>query len=244
MTGESLGGRPVFNGGIAASSPRHSSGISYCPCPAGSPSEGVAVFVQVIQGQVDDAGKVRAAMDRWAAELAPGADGWLGSTAGVTEDGRFIGLARFESEEAARRNSDRPEQDRWWAETSRLFRGEASFRDSSDVTLDLPGDPDQAGFVQVMQGRGTDPDRARELMADDSPAWAGFRPDIIGSVAVGHEGGAWTMAIYFTSEAEAREGERKEPPPELKAQMDEMAALSVGEPEFFDLRQPWLYSPS
>ena len=142
-------------------------------------TEGVAVFVQVIQGQVDDAGKVRAAMDRWAAELAPGADGWLGSTAGVTEDGRFIGLARFESEEAARRNSDRPEQDRWWAETSRLFRGEASFRDSSDVTLDLPGDPDQAGFVQVMQGRGTDPDRARELMADDSPAWAASRPDII-----------------------------------------------------------------
>ena len=51
------------------------------------------------------------------------------------------------------------------------------------------------------------------------------------------------MAIYFTSEKEAREGERKEPPPELQAQMEEMAALSVGEPEFFDLKQPWLYSP-
>jgi hypothetical protein len=202
------------------------------------------VFVQVIQGQVEDAAKVRAAMDRWVRELAPGATGWLGSTAGVTDDGRFIALARFESEEAARRNSGRPEQDRWWAETSRLFTGEASFRDSSDVTADLVGDPDRAGFVQVMQGRGSDPDRARELMAEDSSTWADFRPDIIGSLAVGHEGGAYTMAIYFTSEAEAREGERKEPPPELKAQMDEMAALMVGEPEFFDLRQPWLYSPS
>jgi hypothetical protein len=202
------------------------------------------VFVQVIQGQVDDPAKARAAMDRWAQELAPGATGWLGSTGGVTEDGRFIALARFESEEAARRNSDRPEQDRWWAETSKLFSGQASFRDSSDVTVDLVGDPDQAGFVQVMQGRGTDPDRARELMAQDSPEWADFRPDIIASVAVGHEGGAYTMAIYFTSEAEAREGERKEPPPEMKAQMDEMAALSVGVPEFFDLKQPWLYSPS
>ena len=30
------------------------------------------MFVQVIQGQVDDAAKVRAAMDRWAEELAPG----------------------------------------------------------------------------------------------------------------------------------------------------------------------------
>jgi hypothetical protein len=51
------------------------------------------------------------------------------------------------------------------------------------------------------------------------------------------------MAIYFTSEAEAREGERKEPPPELQAEMEEMGSLSVGEPEFFDLKQPWLYSP-
>ena len=201
------------------------------------------VFVQVIRGQVADPAKLRAALDQWGQELAPGATGWLGSTAGVTEDGRFIALARFASEEAARRNSQRPEQDRWWAETSRLFSGEASFRDSSDVTVDLAGDPDQAGFVQVMQGRGTDPDRARELMAQDSSAWADFRPDVIGSVAVGHEGGAYTMAMYFTSEAEAREGERKQPPPELQAQMEEMAALSVGEPEFFDLKEPWLYSP-
>jgi hypothetical protein len=201
------------------------------------------VFVQVIQGQVSDPEQARAALDRWASELAPGASGWLGSTAGVTEDGRFIALARFEDEAAARRNSDRPEQDRWWAETSRLFTGEVTFKDSSDVLLDVVGEPDDAGFVQIMQGRGNDPERARELMDQDSSAWAEFRPDIIGSVAVGHEGGAYTMALYFTSEAEAREGERKEPPPELKAQMEEMDALSVGVPEFFDLKQPWLYSP-
>ena len=201
------------------------------------------MFVQVIQGQVADAAQMRAAMDRWAEELAPGATGWLGSTAGVTEDGRFIALARFESEEAARRNSGRPEQDRWWAETAKLFSGEATFKDSSDVTVDVSGEPDRAGFVQVIQGRGSDPDRARELMSQDSSEWAAFRPDIIASVAVGHEGGGYTMALYFTSEEEAREGERKEPPPELKAQMDEMAALSVGEPEFFDLKQPWRYAP-
>jgi hypothetical protein len=201
------------------------------------------VFVQVIQGQVADAEQVRAAFDRWDRELAPGATGWLGSTAGVTDDGRFIALARFESEEAARRNSGRPEQDRWWAETARLFSGEASFTDSDDVVVDVVGEPGDAGFVQVMRGRGTDPDRARELMAQDSSEWADFRPDILGSVAVLHDGGAYTMAIYFTSEEEAREGERKEPPPELRAQMEEMDALSVGVPEFFDLRQPWLYSP-
>jgi hypothetical protein len=201
------------------------------------------MFVQVIRGQVADADQVRAALDRWMQELASGASGWLGSTAGVTEDGRFIALARFESEDAARRNSDRPEQDRWWTETSKLFTGEVTFRDSTDVTVDVNGDPDNAGFVQIMQGRGTDPDRAKELMSQNPEEWAAFRPDVIGSVAVGHEGGAYTMAMYFTSEAEAREGERKQPPPELAALMAEMDKLSVGEPEFFDLKQPWIYSP-
>ena len=201
------------------------------------------MFVQVMQGRVSDAEQARAALDRWEQTLAPGATGWLGTTAGVTEDGRFIALARFESEEAARTNSDRPEQDQWWAETSELFTEEATFRDSSDITVDVTGDPDQAGFVQVMQGRGSDPDRARELMEQDSSEWADFRPDIIGSVGVGHDGGAYTMALYFTSEEAAREGERKEPPPELKAQMEEMDQLSIGVPEFFDLKQPWLYSP-
>jgi hypothetical protein len=201
------------------------------------------MFVQVIRGRVADPEQVHAALDRWSEQLAGGAPGWLGTTAGVTGDGRFVALARFESEEAARRNSDRPEQGQWWMETSKLFTGEVIFRDSSDVTADVHGDPNQAGFVQVMQGRGSDPDRARELMAQNPDDWTAFRPDIIGSVAVGHEGGAYTMAFYFTSEQAAREGERKEPPPQLKAQMEEMNQLSIGEPEFLDLRHSWLYSP-
>jgi hypothetical protein len=202
------------------------------------------MFVQVIQGRVQDAAALRAAIDEWSEQLAPGATGWLGSTGGVTDDGRAIALVRFESEQAARNNSDRPEQDQWWAHTSKLFDGEPTFTESSDVTLDLAGDPGQAGFVQIMKGRGNDPDRARELMAQDSDAWAVFRPEILGSLGVGHPGGAYTMALYFTSEEAAREGERKEPPENLRAQMEEMAALTVGEPEFFDLLQPWLHAPA
>jgi hypothetical protein len=201
------------------------------------------MFVQVIRGRVTDPEQMHAALDRWSEQLAAGAQGWLGSTAGVTEDGRFVALARFESEEAARRNSDRPEQGQWWTETSKLIAGEVTFRDSADVTVDVAGDPGKATFVQVMQGGTSDPGRVRELMTQNPEEWAAFRPDVIGSVAVGHEGGAYTAVMYFTSEQAAREGERQEPPPELKAQMEEMSQLSVGEPEFLDLRQPWLYSP-
>jgi len=201
------------------------------------------MFVQVIRGRVSSPEQVHAALDRWSGQLAAGAEGWLGSTAGVTGDGRFVALARFESADAARRNSDRPEQGQWWAETSKLFTGEVTFRDSSDVTVDVHGDPDQAGFVQVMLGRASDPGRARELMAQNPDDWTAFRPDVIGSVTVGHQGGAYTLAFYFTSEQAAREGERKQPPARLKAQLEELDQLNTGEPEFLDLTQPWLYSP-
>jgi hypothetical protein len=203
------------------------------------------MFAQVIQGRTSDAEGLRAAMDRWVQELAPGSTGWLGSTGGVTDDGRFIAVARFGSADEAARNSQRPEQSRWWEETQRLFDGEVTFRDSEDVTVDLQGDPDRAGFVQVMQGRVTDPVRAKEIMADmSSDAMAAARPDVLGSVSIGHEDGDWTQVIYFTSEAEARDGERKEPPVEMKAAMDEMMNLSAGPPDYFDLRQPTLQSPA
>ncbi len=200
------------------------------------------MFVQVIQGHVSDAAQVRAQLDDWVAKVSPGAVGWLGTTSGVTDDGNLVALARFESEEAAQQNSDRPEQSAWWEQTATLFTDEPTFHNSTSVEIDTPGDPSKAGFVQVMQGRTSDPGRARELMASDPTDWSEFRPEILGTVNVGHDGDAWTMAIYFTSEQAAREGEQKEPPAEMQQLMKEMDALSVGEPVFFDLKDPWLHA--
>jgi hypothetical protein len=203
------------------------------------------MFAQVIQGRTSDAEGLRAALDRWMEEVRPGSIGWLGSTAGITDDGTFLAVARFESAEAAERNSRRPEQGQWWEETSRLLDGEVSFRDSEDLTVDLPGDPDQAGFVQVMQGRVTDAGRAKEVMAEiPADVMAAYRPDVLGSVVIGHEDGAWTQVMYFTSEADARAGERKETPRELQTLMEEMGKLSVGETTFLDLRHPLVQSAS
>jgi hypothetical protein len=202
------------------------------------------MFVQVIQGKVSDAAPVRAQIEKWEAEVSSGAVGWLGSTGGVTDDGQFIALIRFESAEAAQQNSDRPEQSAWWEEMASLFTDEPAFHNSTDVDVETPGDPSQAGFVQVMQGRSSDPDRVRQVMAQNPTDFANFRPDILGNVWAGHDNGEWTMAIYFTSEADAREGEQKEPPPEWQDAMKEMESLSIGEPTFFDLKDPWLRAPS
>lgn len=201
------------------------------------------MFVQVIQGHVKDPDRLEAAMDRWVRDLAPGADGWVGSTGGVTDDGEFVGLACFRDAEAARRNSDRPEQDRWWSETSKLFDGEVTFHDSESVMTDDHGDRENAHFVQIIQGRGDNPERAMELMTQDADKWAQFRPEILAETACGYGDGEYTVAVYFTDEEQARAGERKQPPPELAAQMAEMDKLNVEEPHFFDLHHPWIHSP-
>lgn len=201
------------------------------------------MFVQVITAKTSQPEALMERFGRYKQEIGPDAIGWLGATAGITEDGRVVIVSRFESEEAANANGARPEQDEWWAGTAKLLDGEATFRNSTDVDVDMNGDPDQAGFVQVMQGRGSDPERAKELMSQDADKWREFRPDVIGSLSVDHGEGNYTMVMYFTSEAEAREGERKELPPELQAQMDEMNKLNVGEPEFFDLKDPILDTP-
>jgi hypothetical protein len=202
------------------------------------------MFIEVIQGRVADATALRAAMDEWLRDLAPGTTGWLGSTSGVTEDGRFISLVRFESADLARANAARREQDAWWARTKALFSDEPTFRDSDDVLLDLYAEPGNAGFVQVMQGRVKDTARARQLMTENSDELHAFRPDVIGTVDIAYPDGGFTTAIYFTSEAEARAGETKEPPPNLRAQMEEVGTLMDGKPEFHDLRQPWLDGPA
>jgi len=81
-------------------------------------------------------------------------------------------------------------------------------------------------------------------MAQNPEEMAAARPDVLGSVYLTHEDDGWTMAIYFTSEAEAREGEKKEMPPEMAAVMEELNSLAIGEPSFFDLKDPWMDAPS
>src|SRR5688572_14894709 len=119
------------------------------------------MFVQVIQGKAKDPAGLKKQWERWDQELRPQASGYLGGTAGVTADGKFIALARFESEDAAKANSDSPEQGKWWEETSQYLE-DPMFHDCREVTLSNGGGSDEAGFVQVMQGKSTDVEKARE----------------------------------------------------------------------------------
>jgi hypothetical protein len=158
----------------------------------------------------------------------------------VTEDGQALAFARFESAAAAQANSNRPEQGRWWDETEKYFDGEVTFSDSEDVETFLGGGSDDAGFIQIMKGAGIDRDRLRVVdQAFDQHA-ASWRPDLIGVLRTWTGPDEYVEVAYFTSEAEAREGETKEPPPELADQMGEFEDM-MANVEFLDLRDPWLY---
>jgi len=200
------------------------------------------VFVQVIQGRVGDARRLRARTDQWVRDLSADATGWLGSTAGVTSDGTGIALVRFESADAARRNGERPEQGQWWAETAELFDGDVMFHDCARVHLLGRGGSDDAGFVQVMQGRYTDQEKAVDLLQRSEEPLRELRPDVIGGELCLHGDGGFTQTVYFTSESDARRGEKQPPPAEVQAWLDEEAAITT-DLVFYDLTDPWMHSP-
>lgn len=201
------------------------------------------MFVQVIQGKVKDAAGLRKQWERWDQELKPNAIGYLGGTAGVTADGEFIALARFESKETAKANSDSAEQGKWWEETSQ-YLGEPLFHDCTLVDLMKDGGSDDAGFVQVIQGKVTDVEKARNLDNRTQDQMNEMRPDVIGGIVAWHpENGRYTNAIYFTTEAEARAKEKESAnSPEFQEFMSQWQAISDGEPKFLDITEPWYSS--
>jgi hypothetical protein len=200
------------------------------------------MFVQIIQAKVKDADGVRNAMETWKSEVGPKAQGWLGTTAGITSNKELVAVARFESEEIAMKNSDRPEQSKWWENFSQNLEGEATFFNSSGVSLSGTGGSDNAGFVQVMQGKVNDIEKAKALDARMEQEMPNKRPDVIGSLTAYQEDGTFYSVIYFTSLEEARQGEKEmteNPPPE----MEEWGSLMAGEMKFYDLEEPVLESP-
>ena len=81
------------------------------------------MFAQIIQGKTSGRQAVRASLDNWMKDLEPDAKGYLGTTADVTDQGDFFALVRFEWEEVAKANSERPEQVTWWADFEKTLDG-------------------------------------------------------------------------------------------------------------------------
>lgn len=199
------------------------------------------MFMQIIQGRITDPGAARELMERWQRDLEPGAVGYLGSTHGITDDGMLVAVVRFESAEAARRNSARAEQAAWWQEMERCFAGPISFHDCDDVLVLLGGGSDEAGFVQVIQGRVRDRERLHALAGQAGDVIAKVRPDVIGATFAIDDAGFFTQTVAFTSEQAARAAEEQDMPADAARLLDEEMAL-LDNVQYLDLHQPWFAS--
>jgi hypothetical protein len=196
------------------------------------------MFIQVITGKVKDAEAVLASGERWLADVAPVAKGFLGVTSGVTDDNTAVSIVRFESEELANANADLPEQSAWFAEASKNYDGEPTFFNCPEVEVMMGGGSNDAGFVQVMMYKPKDVAAVREL-SKQFESMAPMRPDILGATTAFATDGTVIDTNYFTSEAAAREGEKQELPAEMQDLMKNFGS-NAGEITFIDLKDPWL----
>ena len=193
------------------------------------------MFVQIIQGKVKDADLIDRQLERWRTEIKPGAKGYLGATGGTTPDGTHIAVVRFDSEAAARANSERPEQGAWFNEMEKGFDGAPTFSESSDIDVLFGGGSNDAGFVQIMQGKVKDPAAFRKWGKEHEGDLKKIRPDLIGGLDAYQPDGSFTSVAYFTSEAEARKNEKAMGDDPM---MGEYMSHMAGEMTFLDLTDP------
>lgn len=192
------------------------------------------MYLRVAQGAVRDRQRLRTGLDRMVAALTGQGHGWLGTTAGTTDDGTAVVVTRWEDEVAPAADERTP----WWDTVVGAFDQQPAVHRYRVVLEQLRGNPHDAGFVQVLQGRILDVDRTEHLLEDVSGWQQRARPDLIGGVLGLHLDGGFTQVAYFTSEVEARAGERTAWPHQLE-ELDPLVQHS----HYLDLREPWMYAP-
>jgi hypothetical protein len=202
------------------------------------------MFIRVIQGRASNPPGIRRDLGRWQRLLAADADGWLGSTAGITEDGWSITVVRFASQAQARRNSDRPEQREWWRDASQHL-ARVAVHDAFRVHTYREGGADEAGFVRVIQGHSDHLERIVSLERDQEEVLAREAPHILGVTVAEHADrpGDFTQILYFTSEQDARSYDQNSPVEEDEPVQEERRSL-ITDLRCFDLRDPQLLSPT
>lgn len=196
------------------------------------------MFIQMVQGRCSRQDEMRGLVDDWCAAMAD-RPGWLGGTYGFTDDGRFLGIVRFDSGSACRDCASTPEAAMMWAGAEALFDGSCEIHESEDVSMMLEGGSDSAGFVQVMTGRVADADRMRHLISDEMTTMLHqARPEILGATLAIEADGRFVETIGFTDEATARQGEQQEMPEDVRAELQS----AMADVEYADLHHPWFAS--
>jgi hypothetical protein len=156
------------------------------------------MFVLKVEARTTQPDALRKHVLTWPADVGKSATGWLGNTAGVSDDGHFILLMRFVSEEAAWITSDLDESGRWWQRCARHLDTKPVFTGSTKVRGILGGGSDDAAVVRITRGRATE-DRLRDSLRELETIALNERAVVIGGIVAWHDEDRFTEALYLKS---------------------------------------------
>jgi hypothetical protein len=160
------------------------------------------MLIQVLGALVADREAVRERAHQ-AATAAPGLQ-WL--TGGLTDDGQFIAVARFQEGSPGA----------WWADLEACLAEPLVVRDSSDIEVILGDRTPDAGFLEVIEGHTSDRARFMHLQRELEYAFSAERPDFLGSLILWWSDGAWMELASFTSADDVRAGDAAPLPPRVE----------------------------
>jgi hypothetical protein len=76
------------------------------------------------------------------------------------------------------------------------------------------------------------------MMSADTTMLHDMRPEILGATLAVEPDGTFTETISFTDEESARQGEKQEPPEDVRTELE----YAMKDAEFYDLHHPWFES--
>ncbi|MDP8931564.1 MAG: hypothetical protein M3O70_24100 [Actinomycetota bacterium] len=186
------------------------------------------MIVEVTFGQATESQALRRAWEDHVRTLRD-AGTWLGGVAGTTDDGRFVAVVRTSaSPTVTAAESLAPDL----AAPPEVLR-------SDHLIVAYEDRPWDARFVQVMSARVLSRARYQEVEARIGQAFLDNRPDVLASYRTWPRDDLVIAVDHFSSEEEARAGEQRELPPNLREGFQEWLAL-LEETFWFDLTDPWL----
>lgn len=187
------------------------------------------MFVELVQATATEPARLRKAWKKLLGRLPDVAPGWLGATSGATEDGRFVALLAFESEEQARITMDRLHEQAAWAPLEGVA-SELRFRECPNVRAFLPDDARGVEVVHIWQGVAQDVRRIVSSFEGASQTATG-RGRVAGGLMCWDPEGFVTIALYGRPS-----GAR--PAAALDALTRNVSEL-IDRPATFDVVDPW-----
>ena len=199
------------------------------------------MFLLTVEGRTGTPDALHEDVLNWPGEVGRSAVGWLGNTAGVSNDGDFVLLMRFESEEAAWITSDLPEQGRWWQTCAEHLDTKPAITGSTTVIGILDGGSDDAAAVRIRRGSAV-LNRYRRSLRQLETLPPAERAAVIGGIVAWHDGDRFTEALYLTSRDFAQVRQLGTSPTPLGRFIDGLEA-SILDAKVIELDEPWLISP-